>query len=85
VLSAAVVAVMAATPGGSVSLSIARAIIFLAFAINLCVAVWGIWSRHRYIWIAYLIISLAGIAAFGPVPPAVGLYILWASHLCGWC
>lgn len=84
-LSAVIIVETELRGAGYVSLDTGRVVAYLGFAINMIVAVLGILSPHRLAWILYLIVSLTGIVMIGAETPITALYLLWASHLCGFC
>jgi len=84
-LSAVIIAARELRPAGVVDLNAELVIAYLGLAINMIVGVFGIFGGHRLAWILYLIISVIGIVTIGAETPITALYLVWASHLCGFC
>jgi len=84
-LSAIIIVETELRGAGYVGLNVGRVIAYLGLAINMIVGIFGIFGAHRLAWILYLLVSVIGIVTIGAETPITALYLLWASHLCGFC
>lgn len=84
-LSFAVIAENELRVAGHVSLTAGRVAAYLAIAVNVAITLLGLFGLHRMAWLAYLIVSAVGTVLIGAATPIVALYLLWATHLCGFC
>jgi hypothetical protein len=85
VLSVAVIVENEIRLAGHLGFTAGRVAVYLAIAVNAAIAFLGLFGPHRIAWLAYLIVSAVGTVLIGAATPIVALYLLWATHLCGFC
>jgi hypothetical protein len=58
------------------SFDVTRFAAYAAFFLNAAVGIAGLWTAHRFAWVGYLLVSIAGMVLIGSPTPVSALWLL---------